>query len=446
MLYPLFEPGKRRQIDRKVLSYVALENPPLFAPPTELPPFGEIIRVLHRYDLLPALFFLKSRSDCDQALSLCEVRDARHNQLLRERCVELMEQSPHIAEHPQRWQLEHMAVGAHHGGQLPLWKLVLETLMIEGLLDAIFATSTVSAGVNFPARSVVFFNSDRYNGHEFVPLTSTELHQMIGRAGRRGIDRIGFAITVPGPYMDIPLIARLLHSPPSDVWSQLRIDFGMVLNLLLSHTPGQVEALLEQSFATYVRARRQRTLARHFRRHLRFLQETGYVSEDGEPTDLGRWASQLRVDQPLMIAEGLRLGVLRTSDPAIMAGLIASFVYDREADETVEERTVPKRLQDALIAMHRELRPFALRLKRRGFDARPLYVRPALAMYAWAVGEPWSRVLTLARMAEGDFAMLVSRTADNLRHVRNLGDVFPGVAATAAQAIDLIVRDPVMLY
>jgi ATP-dependent RNA helicase HelY len=57
-----------------------------------------------------------------------------------------------------------LAVGSHHSGQLPAWKLVLETLMSEGLLDAIFATSTVAAGVDFPARTVGFLNSDRFNG------------------------------------------------------------------------------------------------------------------------------------------------------------------------------------------------------------------------------------------------------------------------------------------
>ena len=75
---------------------------------------------------------------------------------------------PHIAIHRQRWHLENLAVGAHHSGQLPSWKLVLERLMTEGLLDAVFATSTVAAGVNFPARTVVFFNSDRFNGKHFL--------------------------------------------------------------------------------------------------------------------------------------------------------------------------------------------------------------------------------------------------------------------------------------
>jgi ATP-dependent RNA helicase HelY len=119
---------------------------------------------------------------------------------------------PHLAQHRQRIHLEQAGVGAHHSGHLPGWKLVVENLMSEGLLTAVFATSTVAAGVNFPARTMVFFNSDRFNGTEFIPLDATQLHQMTGRAGRRGMDKIGFALAVPGRYMDFGLVARLLTS------------------------------------------------------------------------------------------------------------------------------------------------------------------------------------------------------------------------------------------
>ena len=156
-----------------------------------------------------------------------------------------MADSPHIARHRQRWYLEHPAVGSHHSGQLPAWKLVLETLMSEGLLDAVFATSTVAAGVNFPARTVVFFNSDRFNGLDFAPLTPTEFHQMTGRAGRAAWTE-SVCVAVPGKYMDVRLAARLIEAPPSDVTSQIKINFSMVLNLLLSHAPQQVEDLLQR--------------------------------------------------------------------------------------------------------------------------------------------------------------------------------------------------------
>jgi hypothetical protein len=84
-------------------------------------------------------------------------------------------------------------------------------------------------------------------------------------------------------------------------------------------------------------------------------------------------------------------------------------------------------------------------MKRAGFEARPLYLRPAAAMHAWAKEEPWQKAVAILRMADGDLSMLVSRTADNLRHIQTLGPDFPRVARTARQAIDLIMREPVTL-
>jgi len=220
-LLPFVSPGsspKKIRLYKKVAAYASSKRPLFLAPPRKLPPFGDIMRVLKKYRLLPAIFFLKSRADCDHALDLCHdelIHDRNRKERLSRRLDTLVSQSPHLAGHRQLWHLEHLGVGAHHSGQLPAWKLVLETLMTEGLLDAVFATSTVAAGVNFPARTIVFLNSDRFNGQEFVPLTPTEFHQMTGRAGRRGMDHIGFALAIPGKFMNIRLIARTLALPPS---------------------------------------------------------------------------------------------------------------------------------------------------------------------------------------------------------------------------------------
>ena len=133
----------------------------------------------------------------------------------------------------------------------PHWKLLVERLMQEGLLTAIFSTSTVAAGVNFPARTVVICQSDRFNGKEFMDLTATDLLQMTGRAGRRGMDRIGFALAVPGQYLDPALIHALFKAPPDPVESQIHINFSMALNLLMSHRPEQVRFLLDRCLAAF---------------------------------------------------------------------------------------------------------------------------------------------------------------------------------------------------
>ncbi len=458
MLLPLMSHKGKKGIYHKVLEYINSKNPPVFAPARLLPPMGEILRVLRKYDLLPAIFFLKSRADCDHALDLCDdnfIEDVARKNKLRERVREFAAQSSHIAHHRQRWELEHLGVGAHHSGQLPSWKLMLETLMTEGLLDAVFATSTVAAGVNFPARTIVFLNSDRFNGREFAPLTSTEFHQMTGRAGRRGMDQIGFAVAIPGKFMDISLISKLISSPPSDVKSQIRINFSMVLNLLLSHEPAQIEDLLRKSFAAYLIAKQgykkkpmensaHKSLRTEFIKHLNFLKETGYVTQEGRLSEDGIWASQLRVDQPLMIAEGFRNKVFPDHDPALLAAIITTFVNERETDDRIDKELVPKELSESFTTMRLGLKEFIKLCFLRKFEVRPLFFRPAVAIYAWAKGETWENTVKISEIDEGNFAMLILRTADNLRHIRNLAEVFPQAAQTAADAIRLILRDPVI--
>lgn len=446
--------GKAR-LYKKVADFLNARRPPAMAPPGKLPPFGTLLDILRKYDLLPAIFFLKSRADCDHALQLClenRIQDPGRAEALQQQVADLVERFPHVRRHRQRWSLEHLAVGSHHSGQLPAWKQVLEILMSEGLLDAIFATSTVAAGVDFPARTVAFLNSDRFNGREFVALDATELQQMTGRAGRRGKDRIGFALVVPGKHMDVRQVARLFTAPAADVHSQIRINFSMALNLLLSHTPVEVKSLLHRCLAAFQRHGRamggERAAHTHlwqdFQRHVLFLQATGFVDDQHRLTEDGQWAAQLRIDQPLLVAEGLRQGLFPETDAVLLAAIMASMVNDKETDEHVEKKALPVLLVKALSKVSRGLRGFAKHMQAKGFDARPLFLKPAAAVFNWAGGRPWDKTVQSGQMAEGDLAMLALRTADNLRHVVALKAVFPQVADTAKEAIALILRDPVI--
>ncbi len=449
---------------KKVANYAENPNAPLLAPPNKLPPIADIMRVLKRYRLLPAIFFMKSRADCDGAVELCTeellLKDPDRKERLSQRIQELIEDKAHISKHRQKWILEHLAVGSHHSGQLPAWKIVIETLMSEGLLDAIFATSTVAAGVNFPARTVVILNSDRFNGTEFLPLTPTEFSQMTGRAGRRGKDNIGFAVALPGKFMNLKLMSKLVCAPPGEVISQIRINFSMVLNLLLSHTPKQIKLLLSKSFASYrynMRASKNKgnrffdhetesdALWRDFQLHLAFLKQEGFVNENDLLTEDGFWASRLRIDSPLLVAEGFRLNLFPDNDPALLAALISSFVNERESDDTlINKSKLPKKLITSFVRVKRLLQPFAKNMMISGFDVTPLYLKPSVTIYAWALGQPWDDVLRGSGLAEGDLARLILRTADNLNHISNLKEHFPDIAKTADKSIDLILRDPVV--
>ncbi len=458
-LFPLHNNQKQTngkpQVHKRIREYIALKRPALLAPPRKLPPMGKILRVLKKYDLLPAIFFLKSRRECDEAITRCDenqMADSEQKTRLDARLDELVANSARLREHRHVRPVKNLAVASHHSGHLPAWKLVVETLMSEGLLDAVFATSTVAAGVDFPARSVVFLNSDRYNGIEFLPLDPTEFHQMTGRAGRRGKDKIGFAVIIPGKYMNPRLVSNLCSSDASEINSQIQINFSMALNLLLSHTPCQIHDLLQKSFAEYLLKKknrqkkdRQSLLWQDFYRHFAFLKQTGFVDETDRLSVDGKWASRLRVDQPLLIAEGLRQGLLPETDPAVLAALAGAFVYEQNTDNQEDLTNVPTALSQPFAALKKGLRPLVKEMILKGFPVRPFQLRPAIALYAWSTGQTWEKVVRLADMPEGNLAMLVLRTADNLRHIRTLVDAFPAVAENAHKAVESILREPVVV-
>jgi superfamily II RNA helicase len=265
--------------------------------------------------------------------------------------------------------------------------------------------------------------------------------------------------------------AKLARQGPGDVKSQIRINFSMTLNLLLSHKPDQIRGLLEHSLAAYEMASSGRKKQSRFQdqsrsrsvkndsrifensylwdeflRHLDFLVETGFVTEEGQLTEDGYWASQLRIDHPLLVAEGLRTGLFPYKDPALLAGAMAVFVNDREVEEEPYLKDSDDPVYIALSNLRKGLRPFLKLLKRSGFVTEPLYVKPAIAIYRWAMEETWEKTCAYTRMAEGDMARLVSRTADNLRHLWGLGKVFPHISESAEKAIELIMRDPVVTF
>ncbi|MBF0099934.1 MAG: DEAD/DEAH box helicase [Desulfobacterales bacterium] len=466
-LLPLVTESHHKQtkskIYKKVLTYLDEKQPTFLAPARQLPPMSDIIKVLSKYNLLPAIFFLKSRADCDNSLELCNeeilLNDLERREKLNTRIHELIKHFPHLKRHRQLWHLEHLAVGSHHSGQLPIWKSVIETLMTEGLLDVVFATSTVAAGVNFPARSVIMMNSDRFNGTEFLELTPTEFHQMTGRAGRRGMDNIGFAITIPGKFMDLRLIANLIHLPPLDVLSQLKINFTMVLNLLMSHTPDQIKSLLAKSFAAYMNSNSKKKrhesdinddpseLWYEFERHMEFLIEERFVDNNAKLTVDGIWASRLRIDAPLLVAHGFRLGLFPQSSPALLAAMTACFVNERESnDDHIDKSRISQELYRSYVTLIHGLKPFAKKLISHGFQAPVLFLQPARLIYEWASDESWELVYSHSDISEGDLAKLILRTADHLRHFRNLNEVFPEIANSADSAIELILREPVISY
>jgi superfamily II RNA helicase len=219
----------------------------------EMPP-ATLLAALEGYNLLPAIVFMPTRRRCDNAASEAALARPLGNERRREERREFMrsfvEQHPEVRGHRHWDTIIRGGVASHHAGHIPAWKLVIEKLMSAGLLDAIFATATVAAGVDFPARSVVLTGADARTAGGWRPLSASELQQMTGRAGRRGRDNVGFVVAAPGLHQDPLRIAQLLNAPPDPLVSQFRATYTTLLNLLDAYgTFAHVREIAERSFA-----------------------------------------------------------------------------------------------------------------------------------------------------------------------------------------------------
>lgn len=226
----------------------------------EMPP-SQLLAALKSYDLLPAIVFMPTRRRCDEAAQ--EAALARRDQSVERRELrratlrEFAEEHPEVRKHRHWDTIIKGGVAAHHAGHIPAWKLVIERLMSAGLLDAIFATATVAAGVDFPARTVVISNVDARTNSGWRTLSASELQQMTGRAGRRSRDNVGFVVAAPGIHQDPERIAVLLTAPPDPLQSQFRATYSTLLNLLDAYESfAQVREIAERSFAHRETARR----------------------------------------------------------------------------------------------------------------------------------------------------------------------------------------------
>src|SRR5687767_13380234 len=266
--------------------------------PPEIPPH-KLISALRSYNLLPAIIFLPTRRKCDEAASevagdRSQKTDPERQKLRQEIFLEFAADNPEIVRHKHQKILVGAGVASHHAGHIPAWKLLIEKMMSAGLLNAIFATSTVAAGVDFPARTVVVSNADTRGNDGWRPLQASELQQMTGRAGRRGKDNVGFVVLAPGQFQNPPRIATLLKSSPDALQSQFRATYTSLLNLLDAYGNfAQVREIAEKSFAFRETAQQIIKLARKRERRLNELKKKIENNEFGLTVDSARGFERL---------------------------------------------------------------------------------------------------------------------------------------------------------
>jgi len=220
----------------------------------------QVVELLARSNLLPAIFFIFSRAGCEGAVQQVrragvrltdrEERD-EIRRVVDERTGTLPDEDLAVLGFWEWRENLERGIAAHHAGLLPAFKEIVEELFQRKLVKVVFATETLALGINMPARTVVLEKLEKFNGEARVAITSGEYTQLTGRAGRRGIDVEGHAVIQWTESLDPQAVASLASRRTYPLNSSFRPTYNMAVNLIDQFGRARAREILESSFAQF---------------------------------------------------------------------------------------------------------------------------------------------------------------------------------------------------
>lgn len=261
----------------------------------------QVVEELDRRRLLPAIYFIFSRRGCRESLQRCahhgidlttDEEKSAIDAFLEERLATLVDgDEAALFRKMVDGSMLRRGLATHHAGLLPYHKELVEELFTAGLLKIVFATETLSLGINMPAKAVVVSSFTKFDGVDFKNLTTGELTQLMGRAGRRGIDSQGHGIILKEADTEVATIYEVAMGEGPIIESKFLPNYNMALNLLRLYTPEEAEELMSRSFGQYQRrvaSRRTSLRLENLRRRLQDLDVT-WDCERCKPSDVGEY-------------------------------------------------------------------------------------------------------------------------------------------------------------
>ena len=330
--------------------------------------FSVLIDDLKNENKLPALIFKLSRNKCDDVIKdlYLEHLDLTNEDEKKEieKTIETYSKNGYLGSEINKEALLR-GYGAHHAGKLPQYRKLIEELFSKKLLKVVVATSTLSAGINMPARSVVISDMTyrQYNHQEdkmeTIPLSVNDFHQMAGRAGRRGVDELGYVIlynlkSIPKEFLkeehnkdktdELNLAYQYISSKPDNIRSQYRPDSVLLANYYNRHGNNNgLMDLINKSFKVFSSKNKDKTLEseiRKFENYSHILLKQGFMYRDYKNqyilTPKGKLLLNAQGANPLMTTGLIYDEILHDITPlnlAQIAGYISASDDLKESEE-----------------------------------------------------------------------------------------------------------------
>ena len=240
----------------------------------------EVVERLVEEKLTPAIVFIFSRVGCEQAVRTCSaagltLTDSEERERIREyvelRADVLPKEDLDVLGYDEWKDALERGFAAHHAGLIPLFKETVEELFERALVKVVFATETLSLGINMPAKTVVIERLIKFTGEKHELMTPADFTQLTGRAGRRGMDEIGYGITLFQRDVPFDRVAALAEGRSYPLISSFRPSYNMAVNLLRTHSVEEAADLLNRSFGQFLVDRSVSRVSRQVERNERFI-------------------------------------------------------------------------------------------------------------------------------------------------------------------------------
>ena len=402
----------------------------------------EVVERLEEESLLPAIYFVFSRAGCDESVRRClddglrltTSEERRRVRAIVESYVDpLTDEDLSVLGYPSYMAGLEAGVAAHHAGMVPPFRETVEQCFSESLVKAVFATETLALGINMPARSVVIEDLTKYSGAGHQELTPGEYTQLTGRAGRRGIDEVGYAVVLASPFHTFEDVARLAGAPGRALTSSFRPTYNLAVSLVRRFDRAEAYRIVTSSFAQWLS---EEDLGGQLTSVLEMLESRGLLRGWSVTSD-GEMLAGIYHEADLLIAESLRAGLLDDLEPAALAAAVSAFCFESRREREGAPELPAGVLAERLTAIAELSEALAEDERARSLPVtRGIDTGFAVLARDWARGKDLRRVLTSASARTGKGAARrpptpVMTGGDFVRNVKQVMDLLRQVASVA---------------
>lgn len=213
---------------------------------------NEICKFCKNNCMLPAICFVFSRKNIENfAFEIDEslfdennLDEVKYPSIIEKECKKIVMKLPNYKEYLQLPEYTNLiklmqkGIAIHHSGIMPIFREMIEIMFEKGFIKFLFATETFAVGINMPTKTVIFTSLSKYSNNGFRYLLPHEYTQMAGRAGRRGLDKIGNVIHLNNMF-ETPILydyKNILCGKPQTLISKFKPYFNLILKIISSNS------------------------------------------------------------------------------------------------------------------------------------------------------------------------------------------------------------------